>query len=170
VAISHFDSHKHAHMFPSVLAPLLKAAVRSGIRAVRNPFEPAGTLPFMIAFGSATLAVRTSQVAMLRTFRSTFLAAVKQAGIATPDGSIGVAATGTLNLELLTAMIDQLPDGTWELVCHPGYNDEALAGVRTSLRASRKTELDLLTSVEARAVLVRNGVELISFRQFASQT
>ncbi len=170
VAISHFDSHKHAHMFPAVVAPLIKAASRHGIRAIRNPFEPAGTLPFATALGGTKIAVRMGQVAMLRTLRSAFLAAVSQAGMATPDGSIGVAATGTLDLILLTAMIDRLPEGTWELVCHPGYNDDQLATVRTSLRASRQVELDLLTSMEAREVLNRNGVELISYRQFASQT
>ena len=96
------------------------------------------------------------------------MSSVRKAGLVTPDGSIGVAATGSLNLGLLQQMIERLPEGTWELVCHPGYNDGELASVRTSLKASRQYEFELLTSPVVRETLERNGVELISFREFAS--
>src|ERR1700682_100189 len=42
VDVSHFDAHKHTHMFPSILKPLLRAASAHGIAAVRNPFEAPG--------------------------------------------------------------------------------------------------------------------------------
>ena len=38
--LTHIDTHKHTHMFPAVLRPVLRAARSAGIRAVRNPFEP----------------------------------------------------------------------------------------------------------------------------------
>ena len=41
---THVDTHKHTHMYPRVLAPLLQAAKRQGILAVRNPFEPAWSI------------------------------------------------------------------------------------------------------------------------------
>ena len=44
VAVSHFDSHKHTHMFPSILRPMLRAAAANGIGAVRNPFEAPGAV------------------------------------------------------------------------------------------------------------------------------
>ena len=40
VRLTHVDTHKHTHMFPWVLRPVLRAARKAGIRAVRNPFEP----------------------------------------------------------------------------------------------------------------------------------
>src|ERR1035438_7205740 len=40
VRLTHIDTHKHTHMFPAVLRPVLRAAGAAGIRAVRNPFEP----------------------------------------------------------------------------------------------------------------------------------
>src|SRR5262245_15129251 len=43
VTVTHLDSHKHTHIFPDVLRPLLRAARACGIRAVRNPFEPLPT-------------------------------------------------------------------------------------------------------------------------------
>jgi predicted glycoside hydrolase/deacetylase ChbG (UPF0249 family) len=39
IAVTHLDSHKHTHMFPQVIKPLLRAAQARGVRAVRNPFE-----------------------------------------------------------------------------------------------------------------------------------
>src|SRR5262252_1679766 len=40
VLVSHFDTHKHTHLFPKVLRPLLRAARECGVQAVRNPFGP----------------------------------------------------------------------------------------------------------------------------------
>jgi len=39
IPVTHLDSHKHTHLFPRVLRPLLRAAQRCGVRAIRNPFE-----------------------------------------------------------------------------------------------------------------------------------
>jgi hypothetical protein len=53
---------------------------------------------------------------------------------------VGISATGSLNATTLRAILDILPAGTWELVCHPGYNDRDLDAVTTRLRASRDIE------------------------------
>jgi len=44
VSVSHLDTHKHTHLFPAVLKPLLAAAKACGVRAVRNPFAPVAPL------------------------------------------------------------------------------------------------------------------------------
>ncbi|HET8825959.1 MAG TPA: ChbG/HpnK family deacetylase, partial [Terriglobales bacterium] len=98
-------------------------------------------------------------------FRRTFRHALEDAGIATPDGCIGIAATGGLNEEAFQQLIERLPKGTWEFVSHPGYNDEELDEVRTRLRESREKELAILTSEAAKDVLRREQVELISYRE-----
>ena len=69
-----------------------------------------------------------------------------QAGIMTPDGTFAIVATGSLDERLLRRMVEHLPDGTWELVCHPGYNDADLQKIHTRLRESREQELRILTS------------------------
>ena len=73
--------------------------------------------------------------------------------------------TGILDLKLFSKIVDNIPEGTWEFVCHPGYNDAELDKVRTRLRQSRAQELELLTSPEAREALQRRGIELISYRE-----
>lgn len=164
VEISHFDAHKHSHLFPAILRPLLRAAKAAGIRAVRNPFEPASPLPLAIVkrFG---LWKRYAQVALLRSFRKSFLQAVRDSGLKTTEGSLGVVVTGDLNEELLRAILESMPEGTWELVCHPGYSDADLATVRTRLRASRETELSALTSPRIQSLLAERGIQLISFSE-----
>jgi hypothetical protein len=80
------------------------------------------------------------QVTLLRSQRRYFRRAVKQAGLATTDGSIGILATGSLNAARLNRLLKAMPPGTWELVCHPGYLDPALGNIRTRLRVSRDVE------------------------------
>ncbi len=162
---SHFDSHKHAHMFPRILSPALRAARSCGISRVRNPFEPANPLPLAYLRRKRTLLKRALQVRALRMLRSGWLRLVRDAGFKTPDGSFGVITTGDLDVTLLRALLENMPDGTWELVCHPGYNDADLDRVRTRLRASRVHELELLTSPDTRRLIDSLGIELITYNE-----
>jgi len=164
IPVTHLDSHKHTHLFPRVLRPLLQAAQRCGVRAIRNPFE---RMQGSQLAASPSLWRRWAEVGVLRGFARQFRDAVQQAGIATPDGTLAIVATGTLNDRLLRLMVENLPEGTWELVCHPGYNDTDLRGIRTRLRESREQELRILTSQSTRDLLAANGVEMVSFRDLA---
>lgn len=136
IAVTHVDTHKHTHMFPAVLRPLLSAARRCGVRAIRNPFEP----EWALRATAGAPAMRRLEVRILRSQRAAFHRLVRQAGLSTTDGSIGVLATGTLDAHTLTQLTNGIPCGTWELVCHPGYNDAELAQVKTRLRESRAIE------------------------------
>ena len=40
ITVTHIDTHKHTHMFPRVLGPLIRAARACDVSAIRNPFEP----------------------------------------------------------------------------------------------------------------------------------
>ncbi len=162
---SHFDTHKHAHMFPAVLRPLLQAARSHNVPAVRNPFGQVWPLPLSSLLRTPQVWKRFAQLNVLRNFAARFRSEVEAHGLRTTDGSLGVLVTGVLDLKLFTAIIENLPEGTWEFVCHPGYNDAALNEVRTRLRQSRQQELQLLTSSEAQALLRRNQIELISYHE-----
>jgi chitin disaccharide deacetylase len=164
VTVTHLDSHKHTHLFPRVLRPLLRAAASCGVRAIRNPFE---RMQGSQLAASPSLWRRWAEVGVLRGLARQFREAVQQSGIATPDGTLAIAATGSLNERLLRLMVEHLPDGTWELVCHPGYNDADLRGVRTRLRQSREQELRILTSPATHELLAANGIEIVSFRELA---
>lgn len=165
VEVSHLDCHKHAHMFPVVLEGVVKAANATGVRAIRNPFEPG------FARKVSQDAVRSGETALLKTlFAAQFQKQVQEAGLRTTDGSIGVTATGSLDAATFAEMIRALPgDATFEFVCHPGYSDSDLARAGTRLLQSRESELALLMARESRTQLNQKKVELISYRKLAAK-
>jgi hypothetical protein len=61
------------------------------------------------------------------------------------------------------SLLKGLPDGTWELVTHPGYNDTDLDKVRTRLRGSREIERAALQVVKEFPSL-----ELINFEALSN--
>jgi chitin disaccharide deacetylase len=161
IEVSHVDTHKHTHMFPAVLAGILRAARTCGVGAIRNPFES-----FAADFvrTQKKLWKRYIQVTTLGSLASPFRRAVAKAGLRTPDGTLGIMVTGSLDARLFEGIADNMPGGTWEFVCHPGYLDDDLRAIPTRLRESRMQELALLTSPETRHALASRGVQLISYR------
>ena len=159
VLVSHLDTHKHTHLFPNILKPILRAAARCGISAIRNPLEPT-----FAQVPASTQWKRRAQVRLLRVLAAGFRELATAAGVSTTDGTLAILATGSLTLEVFRAIIANIPDGTWEFVCHPGYDDDALRATGTRLRASRQRELEILTSDSARRTFEEYGVELISYR------
>jgi hopanoid biosynthesis associated protein HpnK len=168
ITVSHFDTHKHTHLFPKVLRPLLKAASACGVRAVRNPFGPRMPLRSSQLLARPNLWTRYAEVRVLRRFASKFREAVDHEGFVAPDGTLGIEVTGTLDETLFHAIARSIPEGTWEFVCHPGYNDADLENAHTRLRASREIELRVLTLPAARQVLAQEGIELISYRDLTA--
>jgi chitin disaccharide deacetylase len=167
ITVSHLDTHKHTHMFPKVLAPLLRAAQTCGIPSIRNPFESVSLSHFL---EQPSAWKRWMEVRALNRFAASFRSAVERAGLFTTHGIIGIMATGTLTQRWLRFMLQNLPEGTWELVCHPGYNDSQLHTVQTRLRESREEELRVLTSPETREILSQRGIELISYHALCTRT
>lgn len=166
LSIFHVDTHKHTHLFPAVLRPLLRAARACGVRAIRNPFGPRKPLKSSELLARPGVWVRYAEVRILRTLASKFRDAVRREGFAAPDGTVGIEVTGALDERLFRAIAATIPDGVWEFVCHPGYNDDDLKSAKTRLRESRETELRALTMPQARQFLSSEGIDLISYRDF----
>ncbi|MGH9633746.1 MAG: carbohydrate deacetylase [Candidatus Angelobacter sp.] len=163
ITLTHLDSHKHTHMFPHILRPLLRAAKACGIRAVRNPFEPLRCWPHVMVLNSPGLWLRSAGVMAFQMFAADFHSAVKEEGMVSPDGTVGIAVTGMLDQKWLSRILEALPEGTWELVCHPGYSDADLQAAGTRLTQSREIELSALTSEETKKALAHRQIELISY-------
>lgn len=163
ITLTHLDSHKHTHMFPHVLRPVLRAAKACGIRAIRNPFEPLRSWPIGMVLENPGLWLRSAGVMAFQMFAAEFRRAVQEEGVVTTDGTVGIAVTGMLDQKKLLQILEAFPEGTWELVCHPGYSDSDLRAAGTRLTQSREIELSALTSVETKKALVRRQIELISY-------
>jgi hopanoid biosynthesis associated protein HpnK len=163
ITLTHVDSHKHTHMFPQILRPVLRAARACGVRAVRNPFEPLQSWPKSMVISNPGLWSRSAAVLAFQMFASEFRRAIKEEGMLSTDGTVGIAATGMLDQRILLKILKALPEGTWELVCHPGYSDAELQAAGTRLTQSREIELAALLSAETRETVARQKIELISY-------
>ena len=164
ISVSHVDTHKHTHLFPRILRPVLRAARECGVRAVRNPFGPRLPMRSSKLMQRPNLWTRYAQLRILGGFAKNFRSAVAREGFVTPDGTLGIEVTGTLDETLFHAIAESIPEGTWEFVCHPGYNDADLQNAKTRLRESRETELRVLTLPGAREILEQKRIQLISYR------
>ena len=65
-------------------------------------------------------------------------------------------------LEELLDMINTLPDGTTEIMCHPGYTDTAFVN-ESVYNKQRDRELEILTDPSVKEAIQANGIQLITF-------
>ncbi|MGA1981292.1 MAG: ChbG/HpnK family deacetylase [Acidobacteriaceae bacterium] len=161
IRITHLDTHKHTHLFPAVARILLQVAEQTSVRAIRNPFEPSWSLALNHGSRARRLAVK-----LIGRMRSRFEAALQlhQGRIRTTDGTVAISATGELNSTTLAQVLAALPPtGTYELCCHPGYNDRDLDRVATRLRAHRDTERQALLTEIPRILAQPNPPTLIHY-------
>jgi len=161
IKVTHLDTHKHTHLFPPVLHPLLRLAEQYSVRAIRHPFEQSWSL----ALGHGNR-IRRLQVKLLGSLRTRFerQPQIRSAHVLTTNGTIGISATGNLYVRTLHEILQAIPaEGAFELVCHPGYNDSDLDRITTRLRTHRDIERNaLLTEIPALA-LHPNAPQLINY-------
>jgi chitin disaccharide deacetylase len=167
--LTHLDTHKHTHVFPEILNALMRAARICGVPAIRNPFVPVAAVRAAQFARRPRLWKRYSQVRALRSFARQFREKLRRAGLVAPDGIVGVVETGAISASLLRQALANLPDGTWELICHPGYDDASLRSIRTRLIESRDQERRLLMSDDLRTFLHDRKIQLISYREFVDR-
>lgn len=146
---THLDTHKHTHVLPPVASALARIVREFGIRWVRKPFD------FGLTGGLAARLMRTQHSGLQRKLR--------KAGAVSTDYFAGFALTGHLDEARLLQLIDELPEGTTELMCHPGFCRAELRASPTRLMESREIELRALTSAEVMARLKARGIRLESF-------
>jgi len=161
ITITHVDTHKHTHLFPRVAKPLLRVLECSSIKAIRNPFEPI----FTQQLAHAALK-RRLQIGLLHRFQRHFQRhpQIASGRVMTTDGTVGISATGNLNNITLTQILSVLPpQGTFELVCHPGYNDPDLDRIATRLRGHREVEMQALLAAIPARLSQPNAPTLINF-------
>jgi hopanoid biosynthesis associated protein HpnK len=160
VRVTHLDSHKHVHAYPPIFALVARVARRCGIRTVRVPYE---TPAFAILRRYARHGVARNQALAnlaLGPWATRDRRLLDLHGLPPSPLFIGRALTGVFTRKALHALLESVPEGTSELMMHPGYQDAALSQVPTRLRQQRETEVALLTDPATRAVVARAGLSL----------
>lgn len=163
---THLDGHKHVHMLPGLFEVALRLAKQHGVGAIRVSLEESSLRAALSAGGKQRGGVVMKQGVQARGLKLLAGDAREQAeraGIATADYFCGIAQTGELTREGVEQFLKSLPQGTTELMCHPGYVDEELQKTATRLQGSRGTELEILTDTRIRNLVASQGIRLIDY-------
>ena len=114
------------------------------------------------AGGTTPLATRLASGAM-GLLRGRFQRLLEKHGCRTTGHFAGFRITGRLRTAELVELLELVPEGTTELMCHPGRCGAALRQARTRLKESREEELEALMAAETRAAVERSGIELVNY-------
>jgi chitin disaccharide deacetylase len=166
IASTHLDGHKHVHMLPGLFEIALRLAKQHGIGAVRVAHEES-SLRAALSTGAqkhgAVVMKQGVQARGLKLLARDARGMAERAGIATADYFCGIAQTGELTRAGVLQFLKNLPEGTTELMCHPGYVDAELQNSPTRLQTSRQTELEILTDTGIRNLVASQGIRLIDY-------
>ena len=150
IRVSHLDSHQHVHLHPTLLPITMRVARRFAIGAVRAAREL-----------DALSGIRP---ALLWMFARRAAGRLRANELRTPDTCLGLAETGALDERGLLALLNEIPDGSSELVCHPGIGTDAIArDYAWGFRWDDETRA--LTRPGLRDLLRERGVVLINYRE-----
>jgi len=164
---THLDGHRHVQMLPGLFGIVLRLAKRHGIEGVRVSHEASPLRTALSDRNEATsVALRQGvQARGLKLLARDAREMAERSGIVTADYFCGIAQTGVLTKAGVRRLLSSLPEGTTELMCHPGYLDEDLRKSSTRLQESRQTELDILTDKTIRKTVADLGIRLINYEQ-----
>jgi hypothetical protein len=140
---THLDSHHHSSFFsPALFRGMLELA-REYDCPIRYPFnDPVGS----------ELELTSNHVPeLLEVFTPPH-----------PDHFVASFYDDGATMEELLRLIAGMPEGTTEIMCHPGYVDEAFAQ-ESVYNFQRERELKILTDPTVKQAIEANTIELISF-------
>ena len=166
VTPTHLDGHKHVHMLPGLFEVALRLARKHGIGAIRIAHEES-KLRSVLSAGreqsARVLLMQGVQARGLKLLARDAREMAERAGIAAADYFCGIAQTGVMTREGMERLLEMLPEGTTEFMCHPGYVDEELRRSATRLKESRQEELEILTDPGIRKLVATKGIRLINY-------
>ncbi|MEK7562808.1 MAG: ChbG/HpnK family deacetylase [Patescibacteria group bacterium] len=154
-APTHCDSHHHIHVHPQV-APLLGPILnRYGISAIRVPLEIMERMAWEIT------PERTAYIERIHEQARKAKPIFESADLRTTDHFRGLALLGEAGAKRLRSLLTALPEGTTELMVHPGACDPL--GDDFSRDPQRETERNMLLDPELPGMLRSRGIELMGY-------
>ncbi len=154
--LSHLDSHQHLHMFPPVFQIVTRLTRGMDHVWIRNSAGPWRKLP----------GVRTGQWFQRLGLNLACLWARgwrNPPGLQMPDGMYGFEVAGSLTRSALEQILREIPDGLYELSCHPGEGDKETCTRYGHWGYRWAEELEALTAPETRSLLQEQKIALTSF-------
>ncbi|OPY76944.1 MAG: hypothetical protein A4E65_02971 [Syntrophorhabdus sp. PtaU1.Bin153] len=163
LSVTHLDGHQHVHVFPAVIGPAIETARGYGIPWVRIPEEhdiPTGQ--------GEKDGGETAEVATFAKFGAAARAFLDTSGgIRATDHFRGLRLKGRLSMGVVDELLDNLPDGTTELMVHPGRaaTDRAASPFSAFSTDERERELCTLLDPEFPRLLEKYDITLTRFSE-----
>lgn len=149
----HLDGHQHCQLFPCLTKMVTELAREYAIPAMRSaqpadislkdPIDPLG-----------------QELALYRQLGHKAKEIIMTAGLLTPDGLMGMPLLNRLDQTSLCHLLENVPEGFWELMVHPGYS---CASGNPFDGPQREVELLALLSPEAKQIITRRNIRLCHF-------
>jgi hopanoid biosynthesis associated protein HpnK len=158
LGLSHLNSHQHLHMFPPVFQIVSRLARGMDNVWIRNSTGPWRKSPD----------VRMGRWVQRLGLNLTCVSAQALLGLRVPqmpDGMYGFEVGGCLTRSALEQILRKIPDGLYELICHPGEDDADTRRRYGHWGYRWAEELEALTAPETRVVVKEQGIALTSFVQ-----
>jgi len=154
LAVTHLDSHRHAHGFPPIFARVVRLARRYNIPFVRWYGE---------RLGRGWPAGPAKQRRVRRVLNGfSRVNALLGGGLRGTVGTWGVEHTGRIDAAWLIRAAGAAPPGALEIMTHPGLGDD-LDAAATRLRESRREELAALCDPAVRDAFDKQRIERIHY-------
>jgi predicted glycoside hydrolase/deacetylase ChbG (UPF0249 family) len=158
-APDHLDCHQFAHVYPPFFQVYADLAVRYQL-PLRVPFPPETDFSKVIPALAPFLEGFPGDI--VRGMIVTNSALLNSRGLDHPDLFICTFfGRERVTLDYLLHVLETLPDGTSELMCHPGYNDGPVA--TSAYTSEREIELAILTDPAIQEQVEAAGIELATF-------
>ena len=173
ISPTHLDGHKHLHVLPGISHVVIRLARDFGIRSVRCPIEEAPRLSALLKSQARLRPSILKQSLVARGvsyFARRFAAKLERAGLFFPAHFYGICQTGFLDSPGLQDVLQHLPEGASELMCHPGYFNTELEKTGTRLLGQREIELKALTADSVRNVVISRNIQLANYVDLVRST
>jgi predicted glycoside hydrolase/deacetylase ChbG (UPF0249 family) len=154
IAPDHIDGNNHIHVFPGIAGVTAALARRFGIARIRLPqerFSRAGQWTGRNALKKYIIGL------LSRRARPLF----ERCGLRFTDHFAGIQFPVVTDTASLKAFLADLPEGTTELMCHPGYRNQA----NPFSTSERELELGALTAEDVLREVRQQNIHLISYSE-----
>lgn len=157
LAVTHLDSHQHLHLHPTLFPVAARLAQRFRVPFVRAPRadDPAA------AVGGPGARLRARLLATLGDRARRILDA---AGLPEPPRVLGLSEAGRMTAPRLHRLLDRLGEGDFEVVLHPGEDDDV---TRTHYRWGYAFREEAEALEASAALLAARGARVLSFAALA---
>lgn len=156
LTLTHVDSHQHLHHVPGIVEIVLELAASAGINAMRvaNTKIFDGELDslgkFVGRLGLGSLAMFAAHAAHKKNF-------------ATPEHFAGIVAGESVSENFMVKLIENLRDGTTEVMLHPGTDNKILRDF-CEWDHDFEEELAAVTSPRVLNLLAEKNIQAVNFR------